>query len=66
MKKTKVQVPLVPLLGEQNILETRVPQKLARLSGEAHKTLSGMEEGRELESKLCNWGEQVSTTKHTS
>ena len=65
MKKTKVQVPLVPLMGKQNILEMRVPQKVARLSGEAHK-MSGMEEGRELESKLCNWGEQVSTTKHTS
>ena len=44
MKKTKVQVPLVPLLGKQNILEMRVPQKLARLSGEAHK-MSGMEGG---------------------
>ena len=56
MKKTKVLVSLVPLLGKQNILETRVPQKLARLSGKAHK-MSGMDEGRELASKLCNWGE---------
>ena len=44
MKKTKVQVPLVPLLGKQNILEMRVSQKLARLSGEVHK-MSGMEGG---------------------
>ena len=34
MKETfKVQVSLVPLVGKQNILEMRVPQKLARLRG---------------------------------
>ena len=44
MKKTRVQVPLGPLLGKQNILEMRVSQKLARLRGEAHK-MSGMEGG---------------------
>ena len=56
---------LVPILGKQNILEIRVSQKLACLEGEAQK-MSGMEEGRELKSKLCNWGGRVSTTKHRS
>ena len=44
MKKIKVQVPLGPLVGKQNILEVRVWQKLARLRGEAHK-MSGKEGG---------------------
>ena len=59
---------LVPILGKQNILEIRVSLKLACLGGGGGGTqkMSGMEEGGELKSKLCNWGGRVSTTKHKS